>query len=165
MNKRIFLISIAFLGLIGCGGLLYTAKPLDSNNEKVVLLEGMKVSVSVTAPEAVLSKKLRNQFRAQLSKKNIEVVDESSNTIVVEIDRYEQGIGIFRFTSIPFLTAALGSSYLDGTVELTTDNGNTTLNVLKGGQTTGPGQTGDQTDDNCELFVKKVVYKMYNKSK
>ena len=124
----------------------------------------MKVSVSVTSPDSVLSKKLRNQFRAQLSKKNIEVVDESSNTIVVEIDRYEKGIGLFRFKAKSGF-AALGASYLDGTVELSTDNGNTTLNVFKSGQATGTSQTGDQTDNNAKAFVKKVVYKMYKKSK
>ena len=165
MNKRILLMSIVFLGLIGCGGFLYKALPLDSNNETVVLSEGMDVSVSVTSPEDILSKKLRNEFKRQLTIKNINVVDESSNTMVVEIDKYEKGVGIFRFMSIPFLTASLGASYLDGTVELTTDKGNTTLNVLKTGQMTGVTQTKDQTDDNADMFVKKVVYKMFDKSK
>ena len=163
MSKRVVLVSVLLLGLVGCGGLLYTAKSLDSNDKTVFLTDGMSVSVSVSAPENVLSKKIRNEFRAQLSKKNVNVTDDAGNSMVVEIDRYEKGIGIFRFMSIPFLTAAFGASYLDGTVALTTDKGTTTLNLLKNGQMTGATEAGDQTDDNISYFVQKTLWKMYVK--
>ena len=89
MSKRVVLVSVLLLGLVGCGGLLYTAKSLDSNDKTVFLTDGMSVSVSVSAPENVLSKKIRNEFRAQLSKKNVNVTDDAGNSMVVEIDRYE----------------------------------------------------------------------------
>lgn len=35
MSKRVVLVSVLLLGLVGCGGLLYTAKSLDSNDKTV----------------------------------------------------------------------------------------------------------------------------------
>ena len=163
MSKRVVLVSVLLLGLIGCGGLLYTATSLDNNAETVFLTDGMSVSVSVSSPEDVLSKKIRNEFRAQLSKKNVSVTDDAGNSMVVEIDKYEKGIGLFRFVDIPFLTSAFGGSFLDGTVSLTTDKGNTTLSLIKDLHMTGASEASDQTDDNVGYFVKKALYNMYVK--
>ena len=152
MSKRLVLVSVLLLGLIGCGGILYTATSLDNNAETVFLTDGMSVSVSVSSPEDVLSKKIRNEFRAQLSKKNVSVSDDAGNSMVV-----------FRFVDIPFLTSAFGGSFLDGTVSLTTDKGNTTLSLIKDLHMTGASEASDQTDDNVGFFVKKALYNMYVK--
>ena len=49
--------------------------------------------------------------------------------------------------SVSFLTAAFGSSWLDGVVTLINSKGTKMLSMLKNGRMTGATKAGEQTND------------------
>jgi hypothetical protein len=66
------------------------------------------------------------------------------------ITRFARGSGFARGF---FPLFGLGSSYLDGTVVLTTTSAKREIEVRKDGQMTGLSQMGDQTDSNIDYFA------------
>ncbi len=158
-------LAISGLALSACASLMMDAKEVDPAASGLSLKPGDQVSIADPDVKAVaestdaenaarVAKLIKDDLKAELAKKHIEVADASDKQVAIKITSYRKGCGFCRGF---FPLFGLGDSAVDGEADLAIGSQHRKIALTKTGQSSGMAEMGDQTETNTDYFATVAV--------
>ena len=163
--RQILGLIVSALAMSACASLMMDAKEVDPAASGLALKPGDQVSIAEPDVKAVaestdaenaarVAKLIKEDLKAELGKKHIEVTDGSDKQVAIKITNYRKGCGFCRGF---FPLFGLGDSAVDGEADLAIGSQHRKVALTKTGQASGMAEMGDQTETNTDYFATVAV--------